>query len=217
MPHLNEQTPRAPFRLGCIYRQLNGELVKLDTISEDGTWANGVMLTGRYKGETCGLRRLSDGHCIVHTDNYAYGSNIQPGELNAQGEPIAPTFYCTAETLKPATTANEIIRRAWERLGANYAANRIQRQEADMPDGWACIGYDLAAGAVVITTNKPVAEKLRPRLTWADSKAADPFAGYVTTRDTATPDHAYSHPLTRVADAGAQVSAEFGSAWLVVR
>jgi hypothetical protein len=149
--------------------------------------------------------------------------------LDALMRQFAPTFYCAAETIKPVTTATEIIRKAWEKLGATYAANRIQRQEVDMPDGWARIGYDLAAGAVVVSTNKPVsktptldklentAEPKRGRLTWADSKPFDKFADFTVTSDTATPDHAYSHPTTRVADAGAQTPPVCGSAWLVVR
>lgn len=208
-----------PFKIGSIYRQNDGLLVQLEALERDIIKGRRIATTKRLNGPGYnGCRFLDNGrYCYGESD---HETALQAGELNAQGEPIAPTFYCAAETIKPAIDWGELSTANLGRINAmlrEVEAQVVVREEFDLPDSWSRIGYDLAAGAIVVSTNKPVAEKVRPPLEWARSKAPDRFPGYSILRDTATPDHAYSHPLTRVADAGAQVNPASGSAWLVVR
>lgn len=96
MTQMNEQTSPA-FRIGGIYRDQGGDLVRLNELIGDGG-ANGVMLTGQYKGLTSGFRDLATGR---YSDAGVHARwTLIPGECDEQGNPIAPvTFYATAETL----------------------------------------------------------------------------------------------------------------------
>lgn len=84
-----------------------------------------------------------------------------------------------------------------------------------------CCGEPEASG-VVHRTDAPcyheqspeVDTTWRPPLTWADKTPFDKFSDFAVSTDTNEPDHAYSHPTTRIADAGAQTNPKHGSAWL---
>lgn len=78
-----------PFRVGGIYRQQNGDLVKLTkSCGKDRAW--GVMLSGRHKGDASGLRRLVDGKHPLHESFLELEFHLIPGEVDEAGVPITP-------------------------------------------------------------------------------------------------------------------------------
>lgn len=109
-------TQAAPFRIGGIYRQQCGDLVRLDPTAygvggahkvADGM-AFATILLGGSPSRNDGHRQLVDGRYPGCKDVVGHGCHLIPGELDAQGYPLGhPCADIPAPTVqpKPATLA----------------------------------------------------------------------------------------------------------------
>jgi hypothetical protein len=106
---------KLPFRIGGIYRQNDGALVRLDPPMKQ--WKEKdvahAMFVGREIGN--GMRHLSDGR---YAKGYHY-ANLVPGELDEKGNPITPTATLVAavKDLQQAAADSLLDRKMIERDG----------------------------------------------------------------------------------------------------
>jgi hypothetical protein len=107
--------PQHAFRIGGIYRQNDGALVRLDPPMKQ--WKEKdvahAMFVGREIGN--GMRHLSDGR---YAKGYHY-ANLVPGELDEKGNPITPTATLVAavKDLQQAAADSLLDRKMIERDG----------------------------------------------------------------------------------------------------
>lgn len=179
--HLASTTQAAPFKVGAIYRQRNGALVRLHPpINPDWdglAWARGIDGI-----EGCGHRHLSDGVDTYTRPNVPIGSrDLLPGELDEAGNPIAQLgdgwiaweggkcpvpkgSYGSVRWRSGGTDHGPIAAACWDHGG--YGGD-IVAYKLDQP-----------AQAVAPSPLLNPVEPQRPALTWNQPTPFDAFKGY---------------------------------------
>lgn len=159
------------FRVGGIYRTVDGRLVKLDSLHKPGV-ALGTYLTGRGQGEQCGGRCLVTGK-YVHDKN-PYPGDLALGEVDEKGNPLDPIAR-TAKTdpdkqkLPKAKTARKKVVEDW--------AKKVQETiPASHADNKAMIERDLTAKL----SSKPWVKKIEEPKKPSTGKQIKPALGVLT-------------------------------------
>lgn len=169
------------FRVGGVYKNQRGDTVKLSAINYE---PHEQSLAEEHPGHTfaladrvddtwgCGYVSLSNGRPCSSLSIEVCLWHLIPGELvNINGEWVEPTFYATLD------------------------------REPEKASTWRCPDcLGLGCATCEDTGELPAAnttERTRPPLTWAESKAVDPFDGFAVTGESASQPSA-SHPLQRM-------------------